>query len=75
MINKVAPFVPTTDVAPVADAKLEPAHEPAEPESVEPAPRLNVTHNPPLLSEFHVPVVSPVIVTVFCSHVFAAEIV
>jgi hypothetical protein len=68
--------VPTTDVAPVAERKFEPAHAPAVPLNVVPVPRPKITFTPTLtVAPTQVPVVSPGIVTDFCSQVLAAEIV
>jgi hypothetical protein len=61
--------------AAVADQKFDPAHAPAVPLNVAPAPNENANLIPMPLSVSHVPLVSPAIVTVFCSNVSADEIV
>ena len=68
--------MPTTDVAPVGATKLDDDHAPAVPLNVEPAPKLIQSLAPiPLVAPIHVPLVSPAIVTVLYSQVFAAEMV
>ena len=67
--------MPTTETAPVADAKLALAQAPAVPDLVEPAPKQIVIPRPNPVVVSQVPLVSPAIVIDFCSHVLAAEIV
>jgi hypothetical protein len=64
-----------TETAPVADALLFEFHAPAVPDLSGLAPIENIRRIPAPLSVNHVPVVSPGMVTVFCSHVSAAEMV
>ena len=71
----MAPLVPTTDVAPVADKKYPEPQEPAVEDHVEPTPKPNQSCIPTPLFVAQVPVVSPGIVTVLYSKVFADEIV
>ena len=75
VMEKVAPLVPTTLVAPVADGKKPAAHAPAVPWSDEPLPKLMAREMPIPFPVFQVPVVSPAIVTVLYSNVFAELIV
>jgi hypothetical protein len=64
--------VPTTETAPVAENKLPAVQAPAVPLNVAPTPRPKETFIPvPFVAPTHVPVVSPGIVIVSYSQVFA----
>ena len=65
-------MVPTTEVAPVAEVKLEAAHEPAVPLLFEPQPSPKFKRTPTPFVVNHVPAVGPATVTVLYSQVFAA---